>query len=83
MHNTASVGENAIVEGKGITVEAVTPSGESNDIIAWGIAGAGAQQKGSSGTSTAVAGGVGVNVFDLHTDAQSRGHRGPRVESWD
>src|SRR6185503_7709181 len=70
VHNTASVGELAEIVGNGITVEAVTPASESNDIIAWGIAGAGAQQKGSSGSSTAVAGGVGVNVFDIHTDAQ-------------
>jgi len=66
--NTARIGD-ATVQGNGITVEAVSPVGKSNDFIAWGIAGAGAQQSSSGGSSTAVAGGVGINVVDIDTTA--------------
>ena len=70
VHNDARIGDGAEVHGDGITVEAVTPVGKSNDVIAWGIAGAGSQQKGSSGSSTAVAGGIAVNVVTMETTAE-------------
>ena len=70
IHNTARIGDLASVQSSGVIVEAITPAGKSDDFIVWGIAGAGAQQSGSSGSSTAVAGGVGVNVVTMDTLAE-------------
>src|SRR5207245_1437583 len=55
--NSARVGASAIVTGVGVTVEAVTPTGERNDIIVWGLAAAGGK------SDTAVAASIGVNVL--------------------
>ncbi len=61
--NTASVGANATLQGQGVTVEAVTPSGKANAFTAWGLSAAGG--KGNVG----VAGFAAINVVHVTTGA--------------
>jgi hypothetical protein len=64
--NTAFVGVGSIVEGDGITIEAVTIDNETNEFIVWGVAAAG-------GTGdVGVAGSVGINVVNVTTEASAR-----------
>ena len=62
--NTASVGDDAHVEGVGITVEAITPAGQQNDFIVWGLAGAGGKSDFSVSAS------VGIQVINYETTAK-------------
>ena len=43
--NNATVGQNAVVTGDGITVEAVNTSDKENDLIVWGLAGSGGRER--------------------------------------
>src|SRR5579862_9327040 len=51
----------SVVTGDGITVEAITPSGQTDNFVAWGAAAAG------GGSTAAVAGSVGINVINNFT----------------
>ncbi|MBW6494216.1 MAG: LEPR-XLL domain-containing protein, partial [Burkholderiaceae bacterium] len=66
-HNEARIG-NAEVSAAGISVEALTPAGQSDDVVTWALAGAGSQGSGS-GSNTSVAGAVAVNVGAFTTTA--------------
>ena len=54
------------VQGDGITIEAVTPSGQSDNFIAWGAAAAGGKGE------LSIAGSVGINVVTFNTEASAR-----------
>ena len=71
--NTASIGDDAHVEGVGITVEAITPAGEQNDFIVWGLAGAGGKSDFSVSAS------VGIQVINYETTAKVQ--KGADLES--
>ena len=55
--NLATVGANASPAGVGVTVEAVTPVGSTNDFIAWGLAASGAHE-----SDVSVSASVGVDL---------------------
>ena len=62
--NTASIGTDAVVNGNaGVTVEAITPDGQRNDFIVWGIAAGGGKN------SAGVAASVGVQILLITTTA--------------
>src|SRR5262249_48651003 len=61
--NDATVGQDAVVTGNGITVEAGVPDGKEKDFIVWGLSAAGGESKAS------VSGSVGVQVLSYHTEA--------------
>ncbi len=61
--NEAKIGTGATVSGQGVTVEAITASGETNDFIVWGFAASGGDSE------VSIAGSVGVNVITLTTTA--------------
>ncbi|HET7128249.1 MAG TPA: hypothetical protein VFJ93_04150, partial [Gaiellaceae bacterium] len=65
--NTASVGENAVVSGNGVTIQAVNTGGKKNQLIAWGLAGAGGSSSDNGGASVAAS--IGVEVVFFHTEA--------------
>ena len=56
------IGDNAVITGNGVFVTALTPDGQENDVIAWGISAAG-----GTSSETSVAGSVGLNIvsFDI------------------
>ena len=62
IENQAWIGENAVVEAGGITVEAVTPEGKTSDFAARGYGAGGGQDFG-------IAGSVGINVIVNSTQA--------------
>ena len=62
--NLATVGAGATLRGVGVRVEAVTPAGQSNDVVAWGLSSAGGAQ-----SDTSVAGSAAVNVVLLTFEA--------------
>ena len=66
-NNKASVGSGgSVIQGDGITIEAVTPAGKTNDFVAWGAAAAGGKG------SVSVAGSVAINVIDtFNTEAST------------
>ncbi len=64
--NTAVIDTDADVSGNGITVEAITPAGERNDYVVWGLAAAGGKGEAS------VAASVGVQVIIANTSASVR-----------
>ncbi|MFA5028798.1 MAG: hypothetical protein WC713_13085, partial [Candidatus Methylomirabilota bacterium] len=61
--NRALIGSNAAVEADGISVMAVTPTGETNDSTVWALAIGG----GKSGNGAA--GSAGINVLIMDTEA--------------
>ncbi len=74
--NTASVGDDAHVEGVGITVEAITPTDpteQRNDFVVWGLAGAGGKSDFSVSAS------VAIQVINYETTAKVQ--KGADLES--
>ncbi len=63
MTNTASVGQDAVVQGAGVTVEAIIPAGHENDFTIWGFAAAGGK------SSTSIAGSAAIQVLSFDTEA--------------
>jgi len=62
--STATIGAGAVVSGStGIIVEAITPAGERNDFIVWGIAAGGGKN------SAGVAASAGVQILLITTTA--------------
>ena len=61
--NNATVGQDAVVSGNGITVEAIIPAGHQNDFLVWGMAAAGGK------SSLSIAGSAGIQVISFHTEA--------------
>ena len=55
----------SVVKGAGITVEAITPTGQTDNFIAWGAAAAGGKGEAS------IAGSVGINVVTFNTQASA------------
>ncbi|HUJ88277.1 MAG TPA: LEPR-XLL domain-containing protein, partial [Burkholderiales bacterium] len=53
-------GDGSVINGNGITLEAVTPTGKTDDFVAWGAAAAGGKG------STSIAGSVAINVIDTY-----------------
>ncbi|HEX4526566.1 MAG TPA: hypothetical protein VH108_07475, partial [Gaiellaceae bacterium] len=65
--NNATVGQDAVVSGDGITIEAVNTGGKTNQLIVWGLAGAGGSSEDNGGASVAAS--IGVEVVSFHTEA--------------
>ena len=61
--NRALIGSNAVVEADGISVKAVTPTGETNDARVWALA------IGGGKSANGVAGSAGINVLIMDTEA--------------
>src|SRR5271165_7216 len=57
----------SVVQGNGITIEAITPAGQTDNFIAWGAAAAGGKGEAQ------IAGSVGINVVNFTTEASARG----------
>ena len=55
------IGDNDVITGNGVTVTALTPAGQRNDIVAWGLAAAG----GKSDVSVAASVGLNIVTFDV------------------
>src|SRR5207248_909378 len=51
--NNATVGQDAVITGDGITIEAVNTGGKTNQLIVWGLAGAGGSSEDNGGASVA------------------------------
>ena len=66
INNDALIGQGSSATGQGISVQAVTPAGLTNDFIVWGLAAAGGTESDAS-----VAGSVGVNVINYTTEANA------------
>ncbi|MEA3511109.1 MAG: hypothetical protein U9R51_06700, partial [Actinomycetota bacterium] len=62
--NTATIGSDATIVAKGVTVEAVTVAGEINEFVVWGLAAAGGTQ-----SDVSVGASIGVNVIIFHNIA--------------
>ena len=65
--NNATVGQDAVVSGDGITIEAVNTGGKTNQLIVWGLAGSGGSSEDNGGASVAAS--IGVEVVFFHTEA--------------
>ena len=65
--NNATVGQDAVVSGGGITIEAVNKDGKTNQLIVWGLAGSGGSSEDNGGASVAAS--IGVEVVFFHTEA--------------
>ncbi len=65
--NNATVGQDAVVSGGGITIEAVNTDGKTNQLIVWGLAGSGGSSEDNGGASVAAS--IGVEVIFFHTEA--------------
>ena len=65
--NNATVGQDAVLEGHGITIEAVNAGDKKNQLIVWGLAGAGGSSEDNGGASVAAS--IGVEVVFFHTEA--------------
>ena len=65
--NDATVGQDAVVTGHGITIEAVNTSGNENDFVVWGLSAAGGASQDKGGASVAAS--IGVQVVSFHTQA--------------
>ncbi|MEX1357532.1 MAG: hypothetical protein WD981_02810, partial [Gaiellaceae bacterium] len=61
--NLGSIGDDSTVSGVGVSVGALTPAGERNDIVAWGLAAAG------GGSDANVAASIGINYVDYESVA--------------
>src|SRR5439155_1861038 len=69
--NKSFVDSGSVISGNGITIEAITPAGKTDDFVAWGAAAAGGKG------STSIAGSVAINVvnkFDTEASARSGSH---------
>ncbi|HEX7525481.1 MAG TPA: hypothetical protein VF327_04190, partial [Gaiellaceae bacterium] len=55
------IGNNDVITGNGVVVTALTPAGQENDIVAWGLAAAG----GKSDVSVAASVGLNIVTFDI------------------
>ncbi|HYC46066.1 MAG TPA: LEPR-XLL domain-containing protein, partial [Burkholderiales bacterium] len=64
--NTATVSGNSVVDGAGVTLEAVTTASERNDFVATAYS-----LGGNKGGTAAVAGAIAINVVDIDTTAQA------------
>ena len=56
------IGDNAVISGNGVFVTALTPVGQENDVVVWGLSAAGGTE-----SETSVAASVGLNIvsFDI------------------
>ena len=74
--NTATIGAGAVINASGsITVEAITPAGQRNDMIVWGLAAAGGK------SDVSVAGSIAIQVINYDTTASVG--KGARLTSGD
>ena len=64
--SNGSIGANSNVTGVGVSVGALTPAGQRNDIVAWGLAAAGGKSDAS------VAASIGINFVDYESIALDR-----------
>ena len=64
--NNATVGQDAVITGHGITVEAVNTGGKENDLIAWGLAGSAGTSNKNGGASVSAS--LAVEVIFFHTE---------------
>lgn len=65
--NKAYVNAGSVIQGNGIAIRAITPSGKTDDFVAWGAAAAGGKGK------LAIAGSIGINVVEsFSTEASAR-----------
>ena len=55
------IGDNDVITGNGVIVTALTPAGQQNDVVAWGLAAAG----GKSDVSVAASVGLNIVTFDV------------------
>ena len=67
VENVATVGQDAVVTGTGLVVEAVNTAGQENDFVVWGLAAAGGASQDKGGASVAAS--IGVQVVFFHTQA--------------
>ena len=73
--NNATVGQDAVVTGHGITVEAVNTGDKENDLIAWGLAGSAGTSNKNGGASVSAS--IAVEVVFFHTEASVGDGRPP------
>jgi hypothetical protein len=69
VNNNATLGAFSTIQAQNITIQALTPGGPDHDAVQ-AIAGAGIPtSSGPTGSQTAVAGAVGINVLNITTEA--------------